>query len=212
MSRRLAANPRRVSPLLLLAALSVGTALAGCRRSPEDPGGYSRDRPPADRLDRRDRGLQSYDVITASDRMAQSLLTVPELNASPERLTVVVDRALNNTTTYPGELQIFLEQLKVELNRRGRDRIQLIANRDEYRDLQARELEQPMDNEREFGGAGGPRPSPGPAGIQPDYILRTKVSDLPGRGTNFYLFVFELTDLNQRTIFWTDSYDVRVAR
>ena len=190
------------------AALTLGS-IAGCRTT-EDPGGYSRERPPADRLDRRDSGLQSYDIIAAADQMAQSLLSLPEINASPNRLTVVVDRAQNETATYPHDLQIFLEQVKVELGRRGRDRIQLIANRDDYRRMQARELEQPPENE--FGGVGGARPAPGPAGVQPDYILHTEVRDLPNRGTTFYQFVFELTDLNQRTIFWNDAYTVRVAR
>lgn len=192
--------------LALAAALPLST---GCRAN-EDPGGYSRQRPPADRLDKRDRGLQSYDILAAADQMAQSLLTLPEIQNSPERLTVVVDRAMNETSTYPRDLQIFLEQLKVELGRRARNRIQLIANRDDFRDFQARELEQrPGD---EFGGAGAGRTPPGPAGIQPDYVLHSEVRDLPNRGTTFYQFVFELTDLQGRTILWNDSYDVRVAR
>src|SRR5690606_25231864 len=168
--------------------------------------------PPSDRLDDRDRGLQSYDIIAAADQMSASLLSVPELNEAGQQLTVVVDRARNNTVTYPQSLQIFLEQVKVELARQGRGRVQLIANRDEFRQLQSRELEQGYNDEREFGGAGARQQPPGPAGIQPDYILTSKVNDLPNRGTNFYQFVFELTDLNARTIFWTDAYTVRVAR
>lgn len=212
-------NPgcRGISPIsprgLLCAgalALAVALPLSGGCRANEDPGGYSRQRPPADRLDKRDRGLQSYDILAAADEMAQSLLTLPEIQNAPERLTVVVDRAMNETSTYPRDLQIFLEQLKVELGRRARNRIQLIANRDDYRDFQSRELEQQPGDE--FGGAGAGRTPPGSAGVQPDYVLHSEVRDLPNRGTTFYQFAFELTDLQGRTIVWNDAYTVRVAR
>lgn len=181
----------------------------GCRQ-PEDPGGYSRERPPADRLDRRDRGLQSYDVLAAADQMAESLLTLPEVQQSPERLMVVVDRVENLTVTQRQNLDIFLEQLRIEVARQGRNRIQLITDRAVLRDIQSRELEQPADEG--FGGAGAGRQPPGPPGIQPDYALHAQASDLPNRGTNFYQFVFTLTDLRTREDIWTDAYTVRVAR
>ncbi|MEL7239806.1 MAG: hypothetical protein AAGK78_13185, partial [Planctomycetota bacterium] len=166
-----------------------------------------------DRLDRRDSGLQSADIIKAADQMANSLLSLPEVQATPERLLIVVDRVENNTSTYPRSLDIFLQQVKVELSRRGRSQIQLIENRDRLRALQSRELEQlPGANEREDFGGADVRQQPGPAGIQPDYSLYAIVSDLPNRGTNFYQFQFDLTDLRTRELVWTDAYNVRVAR
>ena len=208
-------NPTKLSrPAAGLALLLGFAALQGCRQ-PEDPRGYSRERPPADRLDKRDKGLQSYDVLAAADQMAESLLSLPELNASQTKYTVVVDRAENLTSTYNQSLDIFLRQLRVELFRQGKDRVQLVTNRAKLRDLQSRELEQPGAGEREdFGGAGSPggRTQPGPAGIQPDYSLYVQVSDLPNRGTNFYQFVFTLSSLQTRQDVWTDAYDVRVAR
>ena len=198
---------RPAAGLLLLLSLA---ALQGCRQ-PEDPRGYSKARPPADRLDKRDSGLQSYDVIAAADQMSASLLSLPELNASPTRLTVVVDRAENLTSTYNQNLDIFLSKLKVDIAKQGRDRIALIENRSKLRDLQSRELEGSSERE-DFGGVGGGRQQPGPAGIQPDYSLYCKVSDLPNRGTNYYLFEFNLSSLQTRELVWTDAYEVRVAR
>ena len=204
-------TPRFAPTALFAAALSgvLLAGLAGCR-STEDPGGYSRERPPADRLDSRDRGLQSYDILAAADQMAESLLTLPEIQSTPERLTVVVDRVENLTSTQRQNLDIFLEQLRIEVSRRGRAQIQLITDRAVLRDIQSRELEQPRGDE--FGGAGAQQPAPGPAGIQPDYALHAQVADLPNRGTNFYQFVFTLTDLRSREDVWTDAYTVRVAR
>ena len=66
---------------ILLAALATGCA-------PK----YEDQRPPVDQLDRRDAGLQSKDVIQASDSLASDLLSLPQLNRSREQWTVVVDR------------------------------------------------------------------------------------------------------------------------
>lgn len=197
---------------LALGLLVLVGGPAGCGRSIEDPGGYSEDRPPSDRLDERDRGLQSYDVLAAADQMATELLSQPFINQSPERLLVVFDQSQNLTSTVQQNLDIFLRQLRVETFRQGKDRIQLIENRQKLRELQSRELEQGYDGEREFGGAGAPRQAPGPAGIQPDYSLSLEVRDLPNRGTNFYQFDFTMTDLRSRELVWEGIYDVRVAR
>lgn len=187
----------------LMAGLVLLVAPVGCR-TPEDPGPYSRERPPPDRLDERDSGLQSPDVIMAADQMATSLLTLPEVQqVQPEnRLRVVVDQVANLTVTQQQSLDIFLEQLRIELARRGRDKIMLITDRAVLRDIQSRELEQPA----------GPPGEPGPAGTQPDYALHAQVADLPNRGTDFYQFVFTMTDLKTREDIWTDAYVVRVAR
>ena len=189
----------------LAAILLLLAAPAGCRRTPEDPGGYSRERPPPDRLDPRDSGLQSPDVIMAADQMATSLLTLPEIQQAPERLRIVVDRVDNLTMTQQQNLDIFLDRLGIELAQRGRDKIQLITDRAVLRDIQSRELEQPA----------GPPGEPGPAGTQPDYALHAQVSDLPNRGTVFYQFLFSLTKISgegAREEVWRDAYSVRVAR
>ena len=200
----------RLMPMAGL-CLIVSVGALGCR-TVEDPGDYSRSRPPADRLDDSDRGLQSYDVVAAADQMATSLASEPFINQSPERKLIVFDRSENLTATVSQNLDIFLRQLRAELFQQAKDRVQIIENRAKLRDLQSRELEQPYDSEREFGGVGAPRVEPGPAGIQPDYSLSLEVRDLPNRGTNYYQFDFTLTDLRTREIVWTDIYDVRVAR
>ena len=49
--------------------------LAGCYS--DRPHEYDEHRPPVDELDERDRGLQSKDVVSASDQMAMDLLAAP---------------------------------------------------------------------------------------------------------------------------------------
>ena len=180
----------------LLGALALGT---GCYH--DKPHEYGDRRPPVGELDPRDRGLQSKDVVQASDEMAMKLLADEDLNRSSTQWTIVVDRVENQTISSRHALDIFLERLKTNLARHGKGRVQLIENRDRLRDLQARELE----IERTDG-------QPGPKGIQPDYSLYAKAMELTGRGTSYYLIEFSLTDLRDRRIAWTDAYEVRVER
>jgi len=76
-------------------------------------------RPPVESLDARDAGLQSKDVVVASDQMAQDLLALPELNESKHQWTTVVDRVENRTTGDHFDMNIFLERLKVNLAKQG---------------------------------------------------------------------------------------------
>src|SRR4051812_20646389 len=112
--------------------LAMGLA-AGCTH--DRPHEYGRERPPVDELDPRDKGLQSKDVVSASDQMAMDLLAVPEMNASKERWLIVVDHVENHTTSGRFDLDIFLERLRVNLANKGRGKVQLIENRDKLHEL-----------------------------------------------------------------------------
>lgn len=194
--------------LMLAGAVTLGgIVLAGC--SPDRPDRYGEQRPPVDQLDNRDGGLQSKDVVSASDQMAQSLLADPALNADNKQWVMVVDRVDASTIDARSDLDVFLRRLRVNLAKFGKGRVQLVENRDKLRELQSRELDNPAGGD-EFGQGPGPRP---PAGrIQPDYSLYCKVSDLPNRGTNYYFFEFTVTDLKTGTQPWSDAYEVRVER
>src|SRR5687767_13354431 len=108
---------------MLFAAITIALA-AGCAKSYEDV------RPPVDQLDSRDSGLQSKDVVQASDQMAMDLLALPELNVSDKRWLIVVDRVENRTVNSRSDLDVFLLRLKTNLARHGKGRVQLIENRD----------------------------------------------------------------------------------
>lgn len=191
---------------LMIAGLLA--SLAGC--SHDKPHEYGRARPPADEIDPRDRGLQSMDVIAASDKMAASLLARPELNASKVQWTIVIDRVQDLTTdkTFGHDYQIFLERLRVNLSKQGHGRVQLIENRNQFYDLRNRELETGRDD---FGQGAGGQP-PAPQSIQPDFSLYLKAMDLPNRATNYYMLEFALTDLHTRQQVWIDDYEIRAAR
>src|SRR3954452_10538012 len=164
-----AAVTTKVFRALLGTSLLVGGALAqaGCHK--DKPHEYGQQRPPVDQLDPRDRGLQSKDVVQASDKMAADLLADPNLNASREQWVVVVDRVENQTGDPRANLEPFLRRLRTALFQQGRGRVQLVENREKLRELQSRELESGAGEREPSGQGSGATHAPGPAGLQPDY-------------------------------------------
>lgn len=172
----------------------AGTLVAGCAE--DRPHRYAEAQPDVNSLDPRDRGLQSKNVIEASDQMTMDLLAMPELVNSTTQWNVVVTPLQNSTWARRSNYDVFIKRLKANLAEQGHGRIQLIQNLGTYRNLQDRELE---------GGRGG-------AGVQPQYALTGEVTDLPNRGTDYFLFEFRLDDLNSRVTIWSRKYEVKVDR
>ncbi len=201
-----------------IAMLSLATFVGACYHDKPHETGQAR--PPVESLDARDRGLQSKDVVVASDQMAQDLLALPELNESRHQWTIVVDRVENRTTGDHFDMNIFLYRLKNNLAKYGRGRVALIENRDRYRDVQSRELEPGASGggaHDEYGqgdgrGAGGGKAAPGGAGTQPDFGLYARITEMPNRGTSYYFCEFTLTNLQTRQQVWNNAYEVKVAR
>ena len=49
--------------------------------------------------------------------------------------------------------------------------------------------------------------------MQPQFALTGTVTNLPNRGTDYYLFTFELDDFQTRALVWgPKKYEVKVAR
>jgi len=178
-----------------------GGLIIGCTKDKT-----GRVRPDPAELSDNGRGLQGKDVITATDRMTSSLLSLPALNASQTQWTVVVDRVENLSQSQRQNFDLFLIRLRSQLIQKGQGRVQLIENLAKFRDLKSRELEPTGDR---FG-QGGPG-SPGPKSIAPDYFLSARLSELPNNETSYFLVDFNLTKVD-RTIVWSDMYEIAVNR
>ena len=197
-------------------SLVAVTALAGCS-SDHKPDDYHRQRPDVNELDSRDRGLQSSEVVEASEKLATELLSLPAVTQSPRRLTVVFTTLEDLTRRRQFNYDIFLERLKTEMSYKGRNRIAFVTNRDKFYATRNKELD-PVRGERDdFGQGDGSRrgdTAPPANRIQPDFALTGKVIDLPNRGTDYYLFTFSLTDIrsNGGGTEIPLRYEVRVRR
>jgi len=206
-------NRNTIVRTTLGAGLALAGLVAGCGPS------YDEQRPPVDQIDKRDSGLQSKDVLQASDKLANDLLSLPQLNESREQWTIVVDKVEDHTrdNQFSGDYNIFLQRLQTNLARQGHGRVTLVENRERFYGLRDRELEQGGGGGGgdQFGqggrGAGGGG-SGAPGAVSPDYSLWARAMDLPGRGTTYYNIQFSLVDLHTRVSVWTRDYEVKVMR
>lgn len=183
--------PRKPIASITLVAIA---ALAGCS-SDHKPDEYHHMRPEVSEVSTRDRGLQSSEVVEASEKLAAELLALPEVNQSSRRMTVVFTNLEDLTRRRQFDYNIFLERLKTEISYKGRDRIAIVTNRDKFYNTRNAELDPaPGSRERDDYGRHGTVAPPANR-IQPDFSLQGKVMDLPNRGTDYYLFAFSLADI-----------------
>jgi hypothetical protein len=189
--------------LIILGLLLVG---AGCQQ--DQPAEYSRRRPDVDSLDNHDRGLQSKDVVNASDQMARDLLADEALRRSNVQWTMVVDRFEDRTLDrhFNVNYDIFIERLRTNLSKYGKGSVQLIENKAKLEQLRNKELDGNRDDFGQGGGGGAP------SRMQPDFALYGRAMDLPNRGTNYYLLEFTVTDLKSGAQVWSNQYEVKVSR
>jgi len=188
---------------LRLAAVVLTGLLAGCYA--DRPHEYAHERPDVRDTSPDDKGLQSKDVLEASDKVCMYLLQLPEFN-QPTRQKIVVSNVENRTYNPNFNYDIFLQRLRANIGKYGRDRIMLIENKARVQHLRSDEIEGPTDD---FGQGDGSQPIP-PQSQNPDYSLYLVVSELPNQGNRYYLFNFDITNLHTREQIPLDPYEVKI--
>ncbi|MFT3785357.1 MAG: hypothetical protein QM770_04215 [Tepidisphaeraceae bacterium] len=141
-----------------------------------------------------------------TDDMAASITRDPDVQAAIARegkLRVVVlpvENRLTGEVLPRGRAEIFVARLRVLLANQRRDAFQWILNRDTFYNERNRELDA-IDL------------GPSPDAINPNYALTAifeSLADENGSGRSaYYLCVYELRDLRDRTLLWTDKYEVK---
>lgn len=207
IAKTIAPRGRLVTGLALGLLAASLLPMAGCGGSGGD---YRSQRPPLDELDPRDRGLQSKDVLLASD-LADDLLALPELNASPVQWRVVVMPVKDYTSGRQFvNYDTFIERLRIKVQEEGRGRVRISRNRDKLYETRERELDDPYnEGDDEFGQGGGRRAT---TRRQPDFALEGEARDLPNRGTTYHQIRFVLVDLESGDEVWSKAYEVRTGR
>lgn len=151
--------------------------------------------------------LDATDLVIMTDDMAAKILADPEVQSAVARegqLPVVVQPVQNLMTgeVLPrGPAETFTARVRLLLSRHAPDKFLWVMNRDAFYRLRERELEGGMDL------------GPSPDAVQPKYALTARFSSLTDesskRRTSYYLCVYELSALGDRTLLWTDKYEVK---
>jgi hypothetical protein len=149
--------------------------------------------------------LDSVDLVKMTEDMAARIASDPEVQSVLSRgpMKVVVQPVENRMTAEVlprGPAEAFTARVRTLLSRHRPEQFVWVMNRDAYYRLRDAELE-------------GIEVGPSPDAIIPEYALTATFSSLtdedPKRRSAYYLCVYELTDLRDRSILWTGSYEVK---
>jgi hypothetical protein len=149
--------------------------------------------------------LDSADLVKMTDDMAMKIVADPDVQAAIAKdgaLKVVVEPVENRMRAEilpRGPAEAFTARVRVLLAQHAPDKFIWVMNRDAFYRLRQREVDVDL--------------GPEPERIQPQYALTAKFSSLadedPKHRSSYYLCAFDLTDLQNRTLLWTGSYEVK---
>jgi penicillin-binding protein activator len=150
-------------------------------------------------------GVESQDLVAVTDKMARSILSIPQI-ANAARPPFIVLEPVNNNTRFPINKDVFNTRIRTELNKKSLGKVTFLdrermAALDKERNLKrAGEVTASADpNKQEFLGA--------------DYFLTGELQGMSTRtkaGTSDYiLYAFRLTDVRTSAIVWEDAAEIK---
>ena len=197
------------SPSLILAVLSASLALlAGCST---DAGVHKPAGVPATVMRPDERGfvsgtgIESQDLVAVTDKMARSVLGIPEIARAQVKPYIVLEPVTNNTR-FPINKDIFLTRIRAQLNSKAAGNVSFLD----------REMMKTLEWERALKQTGQVTAGSDPnvVGFRgADYFLTGKLDGLTSRtsaGTSDYvLYSFRLTNARTSEIVWEDSAEIK---
>ena len=150
-------------------------------------------------------GVESQDLVAVTDKMARSILAVPEIANAPSTPRIVLNPVVNDTR-FPLNKDVFLTRISALLNSRARNKVRFLA-RDQ---MAALEAERQLKTSGQVTSAGDPKVVEFKGA---DYFLTGKLSGLStrtGAGTSDYvLYTFRLVDARTSETVWEDFAEIK---
>ncbi len=193
----------------LLAGLTASTAiLAGCATDAgvRNPTGVPvTEMRPDERGFVAGTGIESQDMVSVTDKMARSILGIPEIARAPARPFVVLEPVVNNTR-FPINKDIFLTRIRTQLNSKAAGRVSFLD----------REMMKTLERERALKQSGQVTASSDPNVVEfrgADFFLTGKLDGMTTRTTagtsDYVLYSFRLTNARTSEIVWEDTAEVK---
>jgi hypothetical protein len=194
---------------VLVSVCALGAALlAGCQTSQgvQNPSGVPvTEMKPDERGFVAGTGIESQDLVAVTDRMARSILGIPEIARAAAAPRVVLEPVVNETR-FPINKDIFLTRIRTQLNGKAFGKVRFLD----------REMMKTLERERELKQTGQVTASADPNAVEfrgADYFLTGKLQGLSTRtsqGTGDYvLYSFRLTDARTSEIIWEDAAEIK---
>ena len=197
------------SSSLILASMAASLALlAGCATSAgvHKPAGMPvTEMRPDERGFVSGTGIESQDLVNVTDKMARSVLGIPEIARAQARPFIVLEPVTNNTR-FPINKDIFLTRIRTQLNSKAAGHVSFLD----------REMMKTLERERALKQSGQVTASADPNVVEfrgADYFLTGKLDGMTSRtsaGTSDYvLYSFRLTNARTSEIVWEDSAEIK---
>ena len=196
------------SRFLLAGVLASTALLAGCAtsRGVQNPAGVPvTEMRPDERGFVAGTGVESQDLVAVTDKMARSILSIPQIARAPVQPSIVLEPVVNNTR-FPINKDIFLTRLRSQLNSKAMGQVSFLD----------REMIKTLERERELKRSGQVTASADPNLVEfggADFFLTGKLDGMTTRtsaGTSDYvLYSFRLTDARTSRIVWEDVAEIK---
>ena len=188
--------------LLAIAALAAGCASSGVK----NPSGVAvTEMRPDEQGFVAGTGIESQDLVRVTDKMARSVLGIPQVTSAQGVPRIVLDPVINNTR-FPINKDIFLDRIRAQLNSKAQGKVIFLA----------RERMAALEHERQLKQSGQVTSSADPNVVEfkgADFFLTGKLDGLTtrtGAGTSDYvLYSFQLIDARTSDIIWEDSAEIK---
>jgi PBP1b-binding outer membrane lipoprotein LpoB len=195
-------NYRLSIAVLAIAALASGCASSGVK----NPSGVAvTQMRPDERGFVAGTGIESQDLVMVTDKMARSILGIPQVTNAQGVPRIVLDPVMNNTR-FPINKDIFLDRIRVQLNSKSQGKVIFLA----------RERMAALEHERQLKQSGQVTSSSDPNVVEfkgADFFLTGKLDGMTtrtGAGTSDYvLYSFQLIDARTSDIIWEDSAEIK---
>jgi PBP1b-binding outer membrane lipoprotein LpoB len=150
-------------------------------------------------------GVESQDLVGVTDKMARSIMSIPQIANATTPPIIVLD-PVENKTRFPINKDIFLTRIRSELNKKSMGKVTFLA-----RDRMAA-----LEKERNLKREGAVTASSDPAKqefLGANYFLTGSLEGLSTRtkaGTSDYiLYAFQLIDARTSAIVWEDNAEIK---
>lgn len=188
-----------------LIALALLIAGAGCDSVPHPDGKGVTEISPDEHGYVRTTGPESTDLVAVADKMARSIVGIPQI-ANAASPPVIVIEPVNNETRFPIDKKLFLTRIRVQLNQQAAGKVIFLDRAGMNAILKERELKRQGQvtsssdpNVQELKGA--------------DFILTGELRGIPSRTkdgvSDYILYAFHLSDVRTSAIIWESFAEVK---
>lgn len=150
-------------------------------------------------------GIDAQDIVSVTDKMARSILAIPQIARAQTPPTVVLDPVLNNTR-FPINKDLFLNRIRAMLNSKAMGQVSFLD----------RAMMQTLQRERDLKRTGQVTASSDPNVVEfagADYFLTGTLDGNTTRAaagiSDYVLYTFRLTDARTSRIVWEDIAEVK---